>query len=76
MKHVKLSLSLLLLAGVLLTACGGAAAFQCTDKLGCVDIGPNDPIHIAYLFVTSGDNSTLGLDTQYGAQLAIDDAGG
>ena len=76
MKHAKLSLSLLVLAGVLLSACGGAAAFQCTDKLGCVTIAPNEPIHIAYMFVTSGDNSTLGLDTQYGAQLAIDDAGG
>ncbi len=100
MKQTKLFLSLLILAGVLLAACGGGAApapsggataaapaggataaapagpFTCTDKLGCVDIGPSDPIHIAYLFVTSGDNSTLGLDTKYGAELAIDDAGG
>jgi branched-chain amino acid transport system substrate-binding protein len=50
--------------------------FTCTDKLGCVDIGPSDPVHIAYLFVTSGDNSTLGLDTKYGGELAVDDAGG
>jgi branched-chain amino acid transport system substrate-binding protein len=70
--------SLLLLAAMLLSACGGAAApkFQCTDKLGCIDIGPNDPIHIAYAFVTSGENSTLGLDTKYGAEIAIDDKGG
>ncbi len=53
-----------------------AAKFSCTDKLGCVDIGPTDPVHIAYSFVTSGDNSTLGLDTKYGAELAVDDAGG
>jgi len=58
------------------TTAPAAAKFTCTDKLGCVDIGPNDPIHIAYAFVTSGDNSTLGLDTKYGAELAIDDAGG
>ncbi len=50
--------------------------FTCADKLGCVDIAPNEPVHIAYLFVTSGDNSTLGLDTKYGAELALDDAGG
>jgi branched-chain amino acid transport system substrate-binding protein len=70
--------SLLLLAAMLLSACGGAAApkFQCTDKLGCVDIGPNDPIHIAYEFVTSGSDSTLGLDTKYGAEIAVDDKGG
>jgi branched-chain amino acid transport system substrate-binding protein len=52
------------------------AKFECKDKLGCVDIGPSDPVHIAYAFVTSGDNSTLGMDTKYGAELAIDDAGG
>lgn len=52
------------------------AKFECKDKLGCVDIGPNDPVHIAYAFVTSGENSTLGLDTKYGAELAVDDAGG
>ena len=52
------------------------AKFACTDKLGCIDIGPNDPVHIAYAFVTSGENSTLGLDTKYGAELAIDDKGG
>jgi len=59
------------------TACAAPAPqFTCADKLGCVDIAPNDPIHIAYAFVTSGENSTLGLDTKYGAELAIDDAGG
>ena len=58
------------------TAPPAAAKFTCTDKLGCIDIGPTDPVHIAYAFVTSGDNSTLGLDTKYGAELAIDDAGG
>jgi len=52
------------------------AKFECKDKLGCVDIGPNDPIHIAYAFVTSGENSTLGLDTKYGVEIAIDDKGG
>ncbi|MCL5950364.1 MAG: branched-chain amino acid ABC transporter substrate-binding protein [Chloroflexi bacterium] len=58
------------------TAPAASAKFTCTDKLGCVDIGPTDPVHIAYEFVTSGDNSTLGLDTKYGAELAVDDAGG
>lgn len=58
------------------SAAAAGGKFTCTDKLGCVDIGPNDPVHIAYEFVTSGDNSTLGLDTKYGAELAIDDAGG
>jgi branched-chain amino acid transport system substrate-binding protein len=59
------------------SACQPAAPkFNCTDKLGCVDIAPNDPIHIAYAFVVSGSDATLGTDTKYGAELAIDDKGG
>ncbi|MCI0475365.1 MAG: branched-chain amino acid ABC transporter substrate-binding protein [Anaerolineales bacterium] len=59
------------------SACQPAAPkFNCTDKLGCVDIGPNDPIHIAYAFVVSGSDATLGTDTKYGVELAIDDKGG
>jgi branched-chain amino acid transport system substrate-binding protein len=53
-----------------------AAPAAAADKLGTVDVGPSDPIHIAYAFVTSGDNSSLGLDEKYGAEIAIDDAGG
>ncbi len=59
------------------SACAPAAPkFECKDKLGCIDIGPNDPIHIAYAFVVSGENATLGTDTKYGVELAIDDKGG
>ncbi len=66
-----------LAAALVLAACAPAVApFQCTDKLGCVDIAPNEPVHIAYSFVTSGANSSLGQDTVYGAELAVDDAGG
>jgi branched-chain amino acid transport system substrate-binding protein len=71
-----ISLGVLALSGLVLAACGGAPAYDCTDAIGCVNIAPGDPIHIAYAFVTSGANSTLGLDTQYGAELAIDDRGG
>jgi branched-chain amino acid transport system substrate-binding protein len=52
------------------------AVFECTDAIGCVDIAPGDPIHIAFEMVISGADATLGLDTQYGAELAIDDKGG
>jgi branched-chain amino acid transport system substrate-binding protein len=88
-------LSVLVLASMVLAACGTPtaaptqppapeattppeqpAAFECTDAIGCVDIAPGDPIHIAFEFVISGADATLGLDTQYGAELAIDDKGG
>ncbi len=59
------------------TACAPSApAFTCTDKVGCVNIAPNDPIHVAYSMVLSGADATLGQDTKYGAEIAIDDKGG
>jgi branched-chain amino acid transport system substrate-binding protein len=58
------------------TGCAPSApAFTCTDKIGCVNIGPNDPVHIAYSMVLSGADATLGQDTKYGAEIAIDDKG-
>ncbi len=50
-----------------------AAKFTCTDKIGCVNIGPNDPIHIAYWGVLSGADASLGQDSKYGVEIAIDD---
>ena len=48
----------------------------CTDPLGCVTIGPGEPIHIAYALVTEGPNSSLGIDERNGVEIAIDDSGG
>src|SRR3990170_3877450 len=78
MKRSFVVFSLLIIASMVLAACGGAAppAPECTDPIGCVTIGPDEPIHIAYAFVTSGSDATLGLDTKYGAEIAIDDRGG
>jgi len=41
-----------------------------------VKIKPNDPIHIAYWFVISGPNTSLGQDTVRGIEMAMDDFGG
>ncbi len=58
----------------LVARCGpGAAQFTCTDALGCIDIAPGAPVRIAYMMVLSGPDETLGLDTKYGLELAIDD---
>jgi len=66
-------LSVLVLATMLLAACGPkTAAFTCTDAIGCVNIAPGDPIHIAYALVISGADETLGIDSRNGIEIAVD----
>jgi branched-chain amino acid transport system substrate-binding protein len=48
------------------------AAFECTDELGCLDYGPDEPIRIASALVISGPNAQLGIDSQYGVEIAMD----
>lgn len=73
-------LSLLIVAGfagVMLAACTPSAApFVCADKIGCVDIAPGKPVHIAYAMVVAGPDATLGEDSKRGVEIAIDDKGG
>jgi branched-chain amino acid transport system substrate-binding protein len=49
-----------------------AAAFTCSDAIGCVTYGPHDPIKLAAALVISGPNADLGLDSQHGVEIAID----
>jgi branched-chain amino acid transport system substrate-binding protein len=53
-----------------------AASGECTDELGCVDIAPGEPVHLAYWGVLSGADGTLGEDSKRGVEIAIDDIGG
>jgi len=71
MKRLTLFVLFVLLMTVGLSACGGAA-LECADALGCVEIGPDDPIVLASSLVISGPNTQLGLDSQYGVEIAID----
>jgi branched-chain amino acid transport system substrate-binding protein len=64
----------LLLANLLNRA--GAADFSCDDAIGCVEIGPDDPIHIAYILALSGGAAYLGEDSRGGVEFAIEDRGG
>ena len=70
-KRLFAMLATLIVASMLLTACGGAA-YECTDSLGCVDVAPGDPVRIASALVISGPNTDLGTDSQYGVEIAID----
>ena len=54
MKRLFNLMTLLVLASLVLAACGGAAAteapaagYECTDALGCVKIAAGEPVHIA-----------------------------
>ena len=69
-KRLFVAFSLLIVASMVLTACG-PKAFECTDAIGCVDIGPNDPIHIAYALVIAGPDETLGIDCRNGIEVAM-----
>lgn len=51
------------------------AAFECTDAIGCLDIAPGDPIHIAYALTVSGPTATLGEDSRGAIEIAVDDVG-
>lgn len=72
MKRTFFVLAMLLTAALMLTACGGAEPFECTDALGCVNYAPDEPIRIASALVISGPNTDLGLDSQHGVEIAID----
>ncbi len=68
----KVLLLLLVMTAVLaLSACGGET-LECEDPLGCVEVAAGDPILLASSLVVSGPNTELGLDSQWGVELAID----
>lgn len=55
------------------TGTGATGAGGCeADEFGCVEIGSGEPITIGTLLAISGDVAFLGLDSQYGVELAVD----
>ncbi|HKI55055.1 MAG TPA: branched-chain amino acid ABC transporter substrate-binding protein [Anaerolineales bacterium] len=71
-KRLNIVLALLIAASLVLSACGASGPAECTDDLGCVEYGPDDPIRIASALVITGANAELGLDSQHGVEIAID----
>ena len=51
---------------------GSEEAAGCTDAIGCVEVPAGEPIHIASALVVTGPNEQLGLDSQYGVEIALD----
>lgn len=58
--------------GATTTAAAGTGTGGCTDKVGCVTVKSGDPISLGTLLAITGDNSSLGLDSQHGAVLGVD----
>jgi branched-chain amino acid transport system substrate-binding protein len=55
------------------TGTGATGAAGCeADEFGCVEVGSGEPITIGTLLAISGDVAFLGLDSQYGVELAVD----
>jgi branched-chain amino acid transport system substrate-binding protein len=75
---MKLSRLLVIVAvlSLVAVACGGGGGGtpeECeADEFGCVTVAAGDPIKLGTLLVITGENQTLGLDSQYGAELAVD----
>ncbi|MCB0155664.1 MAG: branched-chain amino acid ABC transporter substrate-binding protein [Anaerolineae bacterium] len=86
-----LIISLLVIVAFLAVACGAsttpaaqepvaessesATATGCEDALGCVTVAPGDSIKIASALSVSGATESLGLDEQYGAEIALEERG-
>ena len=50
---------------------GTGSAAECdADEFGCIELAEGDPIVIGTAMVITGANESLGLDSQYGAQVA------
>jgi branched-chain amino acid transport system substrate-binding protein len=64
----------LILAGLALGACG-AAAFECTDAIGCVDIAPDEPIHIGYMVPETGGAAVYGVAAKGAMEMVAADRG-
>ena len=73
-RNFALVVALLLVIGFALSSIAQAAPPK--DPIGCVAIKKGQPIHIAYWMVVAGGDSSLGIDTRRGVEIAIQDKGG
>ena len=64
----------LILTLLSLLVASGMPAFgdgHCLDELGCVEVGPDDPIVVGAMLTVSGATAFLGEDSRGGVELAI-----
>lgn len=64
--------AVLVLTALGVSACGAqAAAFSCTDRLGCVAVAPGEALKIATLLTLTTADSPYGIDALRGVEIAI-----
>ena len=67
-----ITLYLAIVTTLLLAACqSGPPPFECTDAIGCVTIGPGQPLKLAALQTLSGEIGPFGLEQIESSELAI-----
>ncbi len=71
----RLTATAVLLAFSLLMVSCGAAQYECTDPLGCLEILPNSPVVIGALLAASGSQGEAGLQVLDEIKTAIEDTG-
>ena len=67
----QLTLALGILSFLAISAFPLLANQECADPLGCVEVGPDDPIVVGAMLVVSGPINYLGEDTLGGVELAL-----
>lgn len=71
---IGLVVAVFLAAGTyLIPAAPAATVGPVTDAIGVVQVNKGQPITIAWWFVVSGPDASLGIDTRRGVEIAIDD---
>jgi branched-chain amino acid transport system substrate-binding protein len=71
MKKAFALLTIVMILTTALAACG-VSKYECTDEFGCVDVPKGEAVHIAYSFVLSGADESLGTDTKRGVEMAAE----
>jgi branched-chain amino acid transport system substrate-binding protein len=52
---------------------GLAGPFECRDKIGCIVVGPDQPIRIGAILAMDGPDAALGVDSWRGVEIAAAD---
>jgi branched-chain amino acid transport system substrate-binding protein len=74
MKKAFAVLTIVLILTTALAACG-APKLECADEFGCVEVAKDEPIRVAWAFVVSGADESLGTDTKRGVEIAAAEKG-